>query len=65
MKGITSFLSVLRALHKGGKLDDSTSRDIRVAVEQVQHSLHTGDRRKAERQFDHLCELVRDVMKQE
>ena len=65
MKGITTFLQSLRALHKSGKLDDATCRELNIAVTQLRHSLHIGDRRKAERQFERLCELMRDVLVQE
>lgn len=65
MKGITTFLQSLRALHKRGKLDDATSRELNIAVTQLRHHLHIGDRRKAERQFEHLCNLISDVLLEE
>lgn len=65
MKGITPFLSTLRALHGRGRLDDAKSRELNIAVTRMQHYLRIGDRRKAEKQFRLLCELIGDVLVQE
>lgn len=62
MKGINTFLQALRDLHKGGKLDDVTSRQLNTVVARLRHCIHIGDRRKAERHFDQLCDMLRDVL---
>mgnify|MGYP000918233979 FL=1 len=62
MKGLKSFLLVIRALHKSGKLDDAASRELTVTVERLHHDLHSGDRRNAEKHFQVLCDLMGNVL---
>ena len=62
MKGYNSFLNLVRALRKSGKLDDATSRELNITVAQVRHNINKKDRRGAERHFDKLCDLLSDIL---
>ncbi len=62
MKGIKAFQQLIRALHKSGKLNDAVSHELTLTVERLQHDLHVGDRRNADKHFQVLCDLLCSVL---